>query len=514
MISEVASRQLVLDIEAFPSKKPIYILNLRPEIYGEQRSELRQSARSRWYYLHRLKQERPEVYLKLLKYSHSEEIQEEAPQSVKKDKEDSESKWEQGFETRNTSWSTYRSPPNSSEHQENNTSDSEEEQQDIMDEYYNSPPVTRSKMTRGKAISVARATGVPYPPPRNNSDSYVSMEEAFQIDYDDDFPELHDEFMMWDIKEMKLGYEIFSYISIVKKHSEDLRDQTKTKIKVILGGTALMIETASVPSWFHVDYKELFSPNQVTPHPSIMDAHQTFITDYTDNLDKGDKSRALTKTLVRLKEGLVVSADNTSNVPHEDKYIGNPAIYHSPRILTVPAGRTNQAVYQRFHVPFWQIRVIPKKARKLKRDEVDDDDVASMFAAKLSVSEGQGRRSGRRNAPRAPPPRSQRAPSVAMSPSESVQLTRSPVVTSPFGSADSVAARSSHWHGPVVGTSPVARGRPSIANISNNDSQSMVSAMADEAGYDSPERKRKRDLSSPDDADALLSPASVEGGDY
>ena len=175
-------------------------------------------------------------------------------------------------------------------------------------------------------------------------------------------------------------YEMVEFLSIVKKHSEDLRDQLHTKVKVILGGTGLMIQVAAVPFWFLDHYKGIFG-QLVPPHKRIQEDHQIFVAEYSD---KESDIPKVHKTLIRFPDWLVVSADTMAVVPQDDTFALKPNIY--PMVVqTLEATRRSRATKQSFHPCFWALTVVPEKAQKMNTKKAAEEDVADMFAAKLSV---------------------------------------------------------------------------------------------------------------------------------
>eukprot|EP00978_Attheya_sp_CCMP212_P031613 scaffold120197_cov49-Attheya_sp.AAC.2 len=136
------------------------------------------------------------------------------------------------------------------------------------------------------------------------------LDANITYDFDPKYPAAYGKFMIYHIMKARrhIGdddeYEMVEFLSIIKKHSEDLRDQLHTKVKVILEGTALMIQVASVPFWFLNHYKRIFG-ELVPPHKCIQEDHEIFIAQY---IDKDSEFHKLYKTLIRLPDWLVVSA--------------------------------------------------------------------------------------------------------------------------------------------------------------------------------------------------------------
>ena len=70
-------------------------------------------------------------------------------------------------------------------------------------------------------------------------------------------------------------------------------------------------------------------------------------------------------------------------MPQDDTFALKPDIY--PMVVqTLEATRKAKATKQSFHPCFWGLTVVPEKAQKMNTKKAAEEDVADMFAAKLS----------------------------------------------------------------------------------------------------------------------------------
>jgi hypothetical protein len=205
--------------------------------------------------------------------------------------------------------------------------------------------------------------------------------------YDENHCEKHGrEYAAMTNKQVKEGNELVNLICLMKIHAGDLRDSKLTKVFVILHGTAILIETNTLPAFFFKDYKQMVEKDMPPGVPrqlsdQVRDQHMGSF-----NKMKLDKTRMTWRTLIILPENQVVSADMTPAVPYDVKKLMNKNMYPT-NVQTVPATLENNGIEQTFSPVVWKIRLISEEDSALvveDRDTDDEDDLVNCMISNFA----------------------------------------------------------------------------------------------------------------------------------